>query len=79
MFSEALREERETNVVRISTASIIDAAIKLGRDPAVDSVFISCTNLRTAQAIPQISDVIKKPVFSSNYCLAWHLKSLISA
>ncbi|MDH5799136.1 MAG: Asp/Glu racemase [Paracoccaceae bacterium] len=67
-------EAEESRVVRISKGSIVDAAISLGRDPSVEGVFLSCTNLRTIDAIPVIEAAIGKPVLSSNRSLAWHLK-----
>ncbi|EEE37453.1 Asp/Glu racemase [Rhodobacteraceae bacterium KLH11] len=69
-------EAEEAKVVRISTASVVDAAVRLGADPTVDAVFLSCTNLRTLAAIPQIEAQIGKPVLSSNQSLAWHMKHL---
>lgn len=72
-------EPEEANVVRISTESIVTAACKLGADPMVEAVFLSCTNLRTQTAIPQIRAKIGKPVFSSNQTLAWHMKRLNAA
>lgn len=72
-------EGNDSNVVRISTQSVVDAAVRLGADTAVDAVFLSCTNLRTQQAIPLIEAAIGKPVLSSNQALAWHLRNLIGA
>lgn len=70
-------EAEEAKVARISVRSVIDAAIKLGSDPKVDAVFLSCTNLRAYAAIPKIRDRIGKPVLSSNQSLAWHMQQLI--
>jgi len=70
------KEGNDAQVARITSRSVVDAAIDLGADAAVDGVFISCTNLRTIEAIPQVEKVLKKPVFSSNSALAWHIKSL---
>ncbi len=69
-------ESEEAKVVRISTDSIVEAASNLGSDQAVDAVFLSCTNLRTLDAIPRIEAKIGKPVLSSNQSLAWHMKQL---
>ncbi|MEM8979799.1 MAG: Asp/Glu racemase [Pseudomonadota bacterium] len=69
-------EAEEAKVVRISTASVVEAASKLGADPNVEGVFLSCTNLRTLAAIPEIEARIGKPVLSSNQSLAWHIKRL---
>ncbi|KIC43213.1 Asp/Glu racemase [Ruegeria sp. ANG-R] len=69
-------ESEEAKVVRISTGSVVEAATRLGADSAVDAVFLSCTNLRTLAAIPQIEARIGKPVLSSNQSLAWHMRHL---
>ena len=69
-------EAKEAKVVRISTDSVVKAAVRLGRDSAVDAVFLSCTNLRTLAAIQQIESQIGKPVLSSNQSLAWHMNRL---
>ncbi|RZW11079.1 MAG: Asp/Glu racemase [Rhodobacteraceae bacterium] len=69
-------QAEEEKVVRISRASVVDAAVRLGSDPAVDGVFLSCTNLRTIDAIPEIEKRLSKPVMSSNRALAWHMKRL---
>ena len=67
-------EAEEAKVARIAERSIIDAAVKLGLDPQVEGVFLSCTNLKTRTAIPQIAAKTGKPVFSSNSALSWHMK-----
>ncbi len=72
-------EAQESRVVRISRQSIVDAALKLGSDSQVEAVFISCTNIRTFDAIPEIQKRLKKPVLSSNQSLAWHMRHLNSA
>ena len=69
-------EADEAKVVRISTASVVEAAADMGSDPTVEAVFLSCTNLRTLAAVPLIETRISKPVLSSNLCLAWHMKRL---
>ena len=71
-------EAEESKVVRISRQSVVDAALKLGADPSVEAVFISCTNLRTFDAIPEIENRLNKPVLSSNQSLAWHMRKLNS-
>ena len=68
--------KEETKVVRISATSIIEAAEELGKDQNVDAVFVSCTNLRTYDALAQIEARIGKPVMSSNQSLAWHMRQL---
>jgi len=68
-------EAEEAKVARIAEPSIIEAAVALGADQDVDAVFLSCTNLKTATAIPKIAAKISKPVFSSNSALSWHMKN----
>lgn len=66
----------EATVARIRTASVVDAAVSLGRNTDVDAVFLSCTNLRTLDAIPRVEAILGKPVLSSNQVLATHMKWL---
>ena len=69
-------ESEEAKVVRISKGSIVEAAVALGQEPSTEAVFLSCTNLRTFDAIPEIEARIGKPVLSSNQALSWHMKRL---
>ena len=71
----SFNEEIEERVVKISTVSILDAAVELGRQD-VDAIFLSCTNLNTLPVIKSIEDKIGKPVLSSNQVLAWHMSQL---
>ncbi len=69
-------QAEEAKVARISVQSVVEAATELGSDPSVEAVFLSCTNLRTLEAIPEIRERIGKPVLSSNQSLAWHMRRL---
>lgn len=69
-------EAEEAKVARIDAASLITSALKLGADPAVEGVFLSCTNLRTLAVIPNLSKQLGKPVLSSNQALGWHMQRL---
>ncbi|MDA9609914.1 Asp/Glu racemase, partial [Paracoccaceae bacterium] len=71
-------EGKEEKVARISEKSTTEAAISLGKNKSIEAVFISCTNLRTFNCLEKISYTIKKPVFSSNQSLAWHMRKLSS-
>ena len=73
---DSFEEPIEANVVRISPEALQDAALGMGALPAVDAVFLSCTNLRTLGIIDAIERKIDKPVLSSNQVLAWHLLRL---
>ena len=68
----SFNEEDDTRAARIGTASIRDAALELGRDPRVDTVFVSCTSLRVAAVVRAVETELGKPVTSSNHAMAWH-------
>ncbi len=72
----SFNEPIETNVVRISEQSILDAALRIAQDANCDAIFLSCTNLRTLGVIDAIEDATGLPVLSSNQVLAWHLLKL---
>ncbi len=63
----------EAVVARITGTSAARAAQDLAQDPAVEAVFISCTNLRTLDIIAGVEERTGKPVLSSNQVLAWHM------
>ncbi|MDC0603724.1 Asp/Glu racemase [Amylibacter sp.] len=71
----SFNEEIEEKVVKISTQSIFDAAVGLGRQD-IDALFLSCTNLNTLPVIKRIEEKIGKPVLSSNQVLTWHMGQL---
>lgn len=66
-------EAQEARVVRIDTASIVSAARDIARQGPMDALFLSCTNLRTLEAIPILEADLGVPVLSSNLVLAWHM------
>ena len=68
----SFNEEDDRRAARIDVASIQAAAIELGRSPAVDAVFVSCTSLRLLDAIAAIEAELGKPATSSNHAMAWH-------
>lgn len=59
-------------VARMTTDSVKAAALELGRDPAVDGVFVACTSLRLAEIAEELEAELGKPVTSSNHAMAWH-------
>ena len=73
----SFEQAEEEKVVRISRASILDAAIKVGEEPACEAVFLSCTNLRALDIIAKAEAVLGKPVITSNQALAWHMLRLV--
>ncbi len=72
-------EKREQLVARISPASVVEALIQIGQTSDCDAVFASCTNLRAAQSISRVEDMLGKPVLASNQVLAWHMLRLAGA
>lgn len=65
-------EPLDDNVGRITPESIEALILKLGRPDYVDTVFISCTNVRALGIIKAVEEKLDKPVFSSNLALGWH-------
>jgi len=62
----------DNEVARIDTASLRAAVERLGQNPDVEAVFVSCTSLRIAGLVPELEARIGKPVISSNFAMAWH-------
>lgn len=73
---ESFNEPAEERVVRIDSDSIIAAACNLANGGDVDAIFLSCTNLRTLDAIPEIEKRTGLRTVSSNLVLAEHLAIL---
>ncbi len=65
-------EPLDAKVGRISPESIRKAVLDLARSDRVDTVFISCTNLRALSILEELEDELGKPVISSNAALGWH-------
>ena len=65
-------EPVDAKVGRISPRSIREAVLDLGRSDRVDTVFISCTNLRALEILEALEKELDKPVISSNQALGWH-------
>ena len=65
-------EPVDDRVGRIAPESIQEVVLQLGSSPIVDTVFISCTNLRALGIISELESTLKKPVISSNQALGWH-------
>ena len=66
-------EGDDTRVARVDPKSIFDAAIALAEGQDCDGVFMSCTNLRTLDIIPQLEDRLGIPALASNQVMAWHM------
>lgn len=59
-----------SDIFRVSRASVRDLAIAADR-PEADAVFLSCTNLRTFDVLPEIERELGKPVLSANQVTMW--------
>lgn len=69
-------EAEEAQVARITPASVVRAAGALAETGEVDGIFLSCTNLDTLPAIPELERATGLPVLSSNLVLSWHMLAL---
>lgn len=72
----SFNEADDDIVARITPKSILEAIVRLGKLPACDGVFVSCTSLRVARIVEEAEALIGKPVTSSNHALAWHMLRL---
>ncbi|QND54438.1 ectoine utilization protein EutA (plasmid) [Phyllobacterium sp. 628] len=63
-----LEDDRE--MARIKPASLVAAAVEAAA-PDSDALFISCTAMRAAIAVPEIEAGLGKPVVTSNLATAW--------
>lgn len=75
----SFEEAEEQKVVRIDTGSVVNAASALAAQGGVDGVFLSCTNLRSFDAIDPLEATTGLPVLSSNQVLIWHMLRLSGA
>ena len=69
IVDEAQHELR--NMCTVPPALIADRAIALGRGDDVDAIVLSCCDMPTLEAIPQIEAATGKPVTSSTQALFW--------
>ena len=70
-------EPIDARVGRINPESIREVVLQLGNANQVDTVFISCTNLRALEIIHEMETELCKPVISSNQALGWHCLRLV--
>ena len=45
---------------------------RLAAAPGVETIFVSCTSLRVAEAAARLERLTGVPVTSSNHAMAWH-------
>lgn len=56
----------------ITPESIETAVLSIGADDEIDTVFVSCTQMRFAEKIGEAEQKLGKPVITSNQALCWH-------
>ncbi|WP_417526156.1 Asp/Glu racemase [Marinovum sp.] len=69
----SFEEGNDRVVARITADSILQAIETVAAQAPCDAVFVSCTNLRCLDIIPEAEARIGVPVISSNTALAWHM------
>jgi Maleate cis-trans isomerase len=62
----------DSEVARISLASIERALTDIAALRAVEAIYVSCTSLRLAGAIEELEAKVGLPILSSNHAMAWH-------
>lgn len=63
--------EDDREMARITPASLVELARK-AMHPQADALFVSCTALRAALAVPGMEEAIGRPVVTSNQASAWN-------
>lgn len=69
----SFEQAEEHAVARIAPQSIADAILRVGSSAPCDAVFVSCTNARTLEVLPDAERQLGLPVLTSNQVLAWHM------
>ena len=69
-------EGDDAKVAQLDPTVVEKAAVAVDAMADCDAVFISCTNVRTLEIIPQLRQRLNKPVLSSNLCLIWRMMQL---
>lgn len=72
----SFEQSDEHTVARIEASSVLEAICDIGSTADCKAVFVSCTNLRTAEILATAEAHLQKPVVSSNQALAWHMLRL---
>jgi len=63
--------EDDREMARITPVSLVEMARKV-MHPQADALFVSCTALRAALAVPAMEEAIGRPVVTSNQASAWN-------
>ena len=63
--------EDDREMARITPAALVELARKV-MHPQAEALFVSCTALRAALAVPGMEEAIGRPVVTSNQASAWN-------
>ena len=63
-------QDNDQQMAKLTPDAIHDAAVETTH-PDADAVFVSCTGIRTADAIERIEQSLGKPALCSNQCMMW--------
>ena len=68
----SFNEPFDPTVAAIDTKSLSDAIERMLEKHDADTVFVSCTSIRIAAAIPELEARFRIPITSSNHAMGWH-------
>jgi maleate isomerase len=68
----SFNSDRDTEVARITPASIEQGVRELIKHAEVDAIFVSCTSVRLLDACAELEENLGIPLTSSNHAMAWH-------
>ena len=68
----SFNENRDSNVSRITPASIEKGVREIVKHGSVDAIFVSCTSVRLVEACRELEASLDIPLTSSNHAMAWH-------
>ncbi len=70
--------EDDREMARIAPGSLVELAAR-ATAPEADALFVSCTALRSALAVPAMEEAAGRPVVTSNQASAWNCLRLCGA
>lgn len=68
----SFNESKDSNVARITPASIEQGVREIIKHAVVDAIFVSCTSVRLMEACAGLEKNLGIPLTSSNHAMAWH-------
>ena len=68
----SFNEGRDSNVARITPASVEQGVREIIKQAEVEAIFVSCTSVRLMEACAGLEQNLGIPLTSSNHAMAWH-------